>query len=49
MIVFLTDLVPKSMSVEKLKSALRHRGLSTSGKKDLLVRRLEGALGSEIV
>lgn len=37
-------LVPKSMSVEQLKAALRERGLSTSGRKDMLVMRLEGVL-----
>lgn len=37
-------LIPKTMSVEELKKTLKDRGLSTSGRKDILVRRLEGAL-----
>ncbi len=37
-------LVPKTMSVGELKEALKERGLSVSGKKDILKRRLEGVL-----
>ena len=36
--------IPKCMSVEELKKSLRDKGLSTSGRKDILIRRLEGAL-----
>ena len=39
--------IPKAMSVEELKKALRVKGLSTSGRKDILVRRLEGALAGD--
>jgi len=38
---------PKGMSINQLKAALRSRGLGTSGNKDILVRRLEGALSTE--
>ena len=34
----------KSMSVTELKAALREKGLSTSGNKEILVRRLESVL-----
>ena len=39
--------IPKAMSVEELKKALRVKGLSTSGRKDILVQRLEGALAGD--
>ena len=38
---------PRMMKVCELKESLRARGLSTSGNKDVLVRRLEGVLGDE--
>jgi hypothetical protein len=37
----------KSLTVEQLKNHLRVKGLSTSGKKDVLIRRLEGALSAD--
>ena len=37
----------KSLTVEQLKNHLRAKGLSTSGKKDVLIRRLEGALSAD--
>lgn len=37
-------LVPKNMSVKQLKRKLRNRGLSPSGRKDMLVKCLEGVL-----
>ena len=39
---------PSSMTVGQLKDALRSRQLSTAGNKDILVRRLEGALTNEV-
>ena len=39
-------LIPKNMSVEQLKNALCERGMSPSGRKDLLIRRLEGVLSA---
>lgn len=36
--------VPQDMSVPQLKEALREKGLSTSGTKNILKRRLEGVL-----
>ena len=39
---------PKCMKVNELKEALKKRNLSTEGAKDILVRRLEGALAAEI-
>lgn len=42
-----SSLSPTTMSVAQLKEALRIRGLSTQGNKDVLVRRLEGALAGE--
>jgi hypothetical protein len=38
---------PKTMSVDVIKRELRDRGLSTTGKKDVLILRLEGALSTE--
>ena len=38
----------KSMSVEEIKKLLKARGLSTSGRKDILIRRLEGAAFGEL-
>lgn len=38
----------KSMTVEQLKYNLRVKGLSTSGRKDILLRRLEGALSADL-
>ena len=38
---------PTSMTLGQLKEALRTRQLSTTGNKDVLVRRLEGALANE--
>ena len=39
---------PKCMKVNERKEALKKRNLSTGGGKDILVRRLEGALEAEI-
>jgi len=38
---------PAAMTVPHLKEALRSRGLSITGNKEVLVRRLEGALAAE--
>ena len=38
---------PTLMTVPSLKEALRSRGLSTAGTKEILVKRLEGALAGE--
>ena len=37
----------KSLSVEQLKNLLRVKGLSTSGKKDIVIRCLEGVVSGE--
>jgi hypothetical protein len=37
----------RSLSVDNLKRLLREKGLSTSGKKEILLRRLEGATSGE--
>ena len=37
----------KSLTVDQLKRLLRDKGLSTSGKKDILLRRLEGEMSGE--
>ena len=37
----------KCLSVEQLKNLLRVKGLSTSGKKDILIRCLEGVVSGE--
>ncbi len=37
----------KSLSVDNLKGLLREKGLSTSGRKEILLRRLEGAASGE--
>ena len=37
----------RSLSVDNLKRLLRGKGLSTSGKKEILLRRLEGATSEE--
>lgn len=42
------NLNPKAMNVSDLKKELRSRQLSTTGNKDILIRRLEGALASEV-
>ena len=39
---------PKHMNINELKQELQSRNLSTAGRKDLLVRRLEGVLTDEI-
>lgn len=39
--------IPKSMRAEELKYSLRVKGLSTSGGKAILVRRLEGAMAAD--
>ncbi|CAB3989987.1 Hypothetical predicted protein [Paramuricea clavata] len=38
----------KSLSVDELKKCLRERGLSTSGKKDILLVHLEGVMAGEL-
>ena len=38
---------PTLMTVPSLKEALRNRGLSTAGTKEILIKRLEGALAGE--
>ena len=38
---------PKDMTVDELKTELRARRLCTTGNKDILVRRLEGAIADE--
>ena len=38
---------PKDMKVDELKTELRARRLCTTGNKDILVRRLEGAIANE--
>ena len=38
---------PTLMTVPSLKEALRSRGLSTAGTKEILIKRLEGALAGE--
>jgi hypothetical protein len=43
-----SHITPKSMSVDNLKKELRVRGLSSSGRKDVLIRRLEGVLATDI-
>ena len=40
------ELIPRSMTIEELKNHLRARGLSVSGRKDVLVRRLEGRISA---
>lgn len=39
---------PKEMSVSELKTELKKRNLSTGGRKDILVKRLESSLWVEI-
>jgi len=39
---------PKEMSVSELKTELKKRNLSTGGRKDILVKRLESNLWVEI-
>ena len=39
--------IPTVMKIDELKKSLRARGLSTSGNKLVLVKRLEGALVGE--
>ena len=38
---------PTLMTVPSLKEALRIRGLSTAGTKEILIKHLEGALAGE--
>ena len=41
-------LIPRTLSVAQLKDELKKRGLSTTGSKDILSRRLEGCLAGEM-
>ncbi|CAH3162294.1 unnamed protein product, partial [Pocillopora meandrina] len=43
------NLNPRNMKVSDLKMELQSRQLSTSGNKDVLIRRLEGTLASETI
>ena len=43
------NLNPRNMRVSDLKMELQSRQLSTSGNKDVLIRRLEGTLASETI
>lgn len=42
------DLHPKSMKVVELKAELQKRGLSVTGNRDVLMKRLEGRLAGEL-
>ena len=42
------NLHPKTMKVSDLKKELQSRKLSTTGNKEILIRRLEGALTKEV-
>ena len=38
----------RSMSVAQLKAALKQKGLSTSGNKEVLMKRLEGTIAAQL-